>query len=60
MPNYDFQCTVCGQEFVQAVSIKDRATVKCPKCGGKVKQIFTTAGFMVKGGSKCSSCGPVG
>lgn len=58
MPTFDFRCSDCNHEFSKLVSIKEKDKVKCPKCDGNVKQLFT--GFMFLGNdsgkNSCSSC----
>ncbi len=60
MPNYDFRCLKCEHAFTKLVRIDDRINVKCPKCNGDVKQIFTwSGGFIVNSnnstGNACKS-----
>ncbi|NLW06984.1 MAG: zinc ribbon domain-containing protein [Clostridia bacterium] len=60
MPNYDFRCNDCSWKFSRQVAIKDKDQVRCPKCGGKVSQLFTGFLYVRKGepgaGSTGSSC----
>lgn len=58
MPNYDFRCENCGHIFSKMAAIAEKDSVTCPKCGGKVKQLFT--GFAVMKGSSSSSCSSAG
>lgn len=41
MPTYDFRCAECDHRFSDFVNIKDKDSVRCPKCGGNAKQLFT-------------------
>lgn len=67
MPTYDFKCDICGKEFSDFVSIREKDNVRCPDCGGKASQRLT--GFMFKSsrgdhaggsgscsGGNCSCC----
>lgn len=62
MPNYDFSCEECGNQFSQLTSIAGRKDVKCPKCGSE-KIVQRLTGFLYAksgdGNSGCSggSCG---
>ncbi|MFZ5626813.1 MAG: FmdB family zinc ribbon protein [Bacillota bacterium] len=61
MPNYDFQCLECGHKFTKLVPLQEKDKVRCPECGGHVKQLFGSFGFAVKGSSgSCSSSSSCG
>ena len=49
MPTYDFRCAECDHRFSDFVNIKDKDSVRCPKCGGNAKQLFTGFLFISKG-----------
>jgi putative FmdB family regulatory protein len=38
---YDFQCTVCKNEFEKEKSIKDDSNESCPKCGKESLRIIS-------------------
>ena len=41
MPAYDYKCTDCGYE--NELRHKIGETIKCPDCGGELKQVFKVA-----------------
>lgn len=57
MPTYDLKCSDCGKQFTIMVSIKEKETLHCPKCGsGALKQEFKSVNVGAKSRSKGSSC----
>ena len=50
MPNYDYECTKCGNEFEAFQKMTDKPLSKCPKCSGKVKRLIGAgSGIIFKG-----------
>ena len=50
MPNYDYKCNSCKNEFEEFQSMSDEPRAKCPKCGKKAKRIFSPGtGIIFKG-----------
>jgi putative FmdB family regulatory protein len=54
MPTYEYECTVCGNQFERRQSIKDEMIRDCPECRGEVNlRVSGGSGFILKGGSPC-------
>ncbi len=53
MPIYDFRCSKCGLEF-EVSRPRDKAgdPVQCPQDGAEAVRIFSSLGFVMKGGSE--------
>jgi putative FmdB family regulatory protein len=50
MPNYDYVCLDCGDEFEAFQMMSAKPLDACTKCGGKLKRLIGTgAGFVFKG-----------
>jgi len=49
MPTYEYKCDGCKDIFEEHQSIHDKPLVKCKKCGGSLKKIFSPAGIIFKG-----------
>jgi putative FmdB family regulatory protein len=50
MPNYDYVCLDCGDEFEAFQRMTEQPLSVCKKCSGKLKRkIGTGAGFVFKG-----------
>lgn len=50
MPNYDYVCLDCGDEFEAFQMMSAEPLSTCEKCGGKLKRkIGIGAGFVFKG-----------
>lgn len=50
MPNYDYVCLQCGDEFERFQKMTDEPLVACGKCSGQLKRLIGTgAGFVFKG-----------
>ncbi|MCR4413686.1 MAG: zinc ribbon domain-containing protein [Thermoguttaceae bacterium] len=48
MPNYEFECTQCGEKFVEKQTFEEHdrhKPIKCPKCGSKATRQRITAAF---------------
>ena len=45
MPNYEFECTQCGEKFVRKLSFEEHdepKKIRCPKCRStKVEQLIS-------------------
>lgn len=65
MPNYDYRCSDCGNEFEIFQKMSEDPLKECPKCGGKVKRLisggtgihFKGSGFYITDYKKNSSGG---
>lgn len=49
MPIYEYECTCCPSRFELRRSFTDDSPVSCPKCGGKVRRIFSPLPIIFKG-----------
>jgi len=50
MPVYEYQCNDCGDRFELRRKFSDAPVNECPKCGGKVTKLISSAAFSLKGG----------
>ena len=41
MPNYDWVCPKCDQEWECWVALDERHNVVCPECGTPAQRVFT-------------------
>ena len=48
MPTYEYKCLKCGV-FDHDQKLADHSLTKCPKCGGHVKRLISSAGIVFKG-----------
>jgi len=49
MPDYEFACTQCGEQFTERQSFAEHdqhKPVKCPKCGSKKVEQLVVAAFV--------------
>ena len=66
MPIYEYLCEKCGNMFEElTLSMNDKDSVKCPKCGAKGnRQVSGFAAISKTGASNCQmpdgSCGMTG
>ena len=66
MPNYDYECKICGHTFEAFQNMSDPPLRSCPKCGKAVRRliggglgvIFKGSGFYVNDSRKTSSAAP--
>jgi putative FmdB family regulatory protein len=49
MPTYEYVCTDCGRHLEAAQSFSDPALTVCPQCGGPLRKVFGSVGFVLKG-----------
>ncbi|WP_346274462.1 FmdB family zinc ribbon protein [Pseudonocardia sp.] len=49
MPTYQYACTACDHRFEAVQSFSDDALSVCPKCGGKLRKVFSSVGIVFKG-----------
>jgi putative FmdB family regulatory protein len=53
MPNYDYRCRACGQEFTVKVSLAEKEQVVCPNCNSRnLQQLFREVNLF-RYGSSC-------
>lgn len=50
MPIYEYRCDVCNHQFDLLQKFSDAPADRCPKCGGAVHKMVSTAAFSLKGG----------
>jgi len=50
MPVYEYQCNACNDRFELRRKFSDDPVSECPKCGGEVTKLISTAAFSLKGG----------
>jgi putative FmdB family regulatory protein len=48
MPVYEYQCNACGDQFELRRKFSDDPVKECPKCGGEVTRLISTAAFKLK------------
>ena len=50
MPTYEYACEKCGERTERFQAMSAAHLERCPKCGGKVRQVFGGGvGVIVKG-----------
>jgi putative FmdB family regulatory protein len=49
MPVYEYRCDACNIQFELRQKFSDPPADKCPKCGGAVRKLVSTASFSLKG-----------
>ena len=49
MPLYEYLCDACGNRFEKIVQFSDPPLEACPKCGGKVRKLFSSPAIQFKG-----------
>src|SRR5919109_406276 len=49
MPTYEYACTVCGERTEKKQSFDDPPLEECPKCGGKLRKLYSPVGIVFKG-----------
>lgn len=50
MPVYEYQCNACSDRFELRRKFSDEPVKECPKCGGEVTKLISSAAFSLKGG----------
>ncbi len=49
MPIYEYACTACGERLEAKQSFDDPPLQDCPKCGGKLRKLYSPVGIVFKG-----------
>jgi putative FmdB family regulatory protein len=49
MPIYEYACTACGERTEARQSFTDPPLEECPKCGGKLRKLYSPVGIVFKG-----------
>ncbi|HTP64570.1 MAG TPA: zinc ribbon domain-containing protein [Geobacteraceae bacterium] len=48
MPVYEYECNSCNARFEVQQKMSDPPEKECPKCGGEVARVVSTAAFKMK------------
>jgi putative FmdB family regulatory protein len=48
MPVYEYECNACGDRFELRRKFSDDPVKECPKCGGEVTRLISSAAFKLK------------
>jgi putative FmdB family regulatory protein len=51
MPVYEYQCNACSDRFELRRKFSDDPVKECPKCGGEVTKLISSAAFSLRGGA---------
>lgn len=49
MPIYEYACTACGERTEAKQGFDDPPLEECPKCGGKLRKLYSPVGIVFKG-----------
>lgn len=49
MPIYEYACTACGERLEAKQGFDDPPLEDCPKCGGKLRKLYSPVGIVFKG-----------
>jgi len=49
MPTYSYRCTACGNAFDIAQAFTDDTLTVCPKCGGRLRKLYSAVGVAFNG-----------
>ena len=49
MPIYEYACTACGERLEAKQGFDDPPLQDCPKCGGKLRKLYSPVGIVFKG-----------
>jgi putative FmdB family regulatory protein len=49
MPIYEYACTSCGERTEAKQGFDDPPLETCPKCGGKLRKLYSPVGIVFKG-----------
>jgi putative FmdB family regulatory protein len=49
MPTYQYRCTNCDEDLEVVQSFSDDPLTECPKCGGRLRKVFSPVGIVFKG-----------
>jgi len=47
MPNYEYQCKVCGKHLTKYQNMSDVPLKICPSCGGELVRLFSGGGGVI-------------
>jgi putative FmdB family regulatory protein len=60
MPVYEYACTVCGERTEARQSFDDPPLEECPRCGGKLRKLYSPVGIVFKGSGFYATDGRTG
>jgi putative FmdB family regulatory protein len=49
MPIYEYACTACGERTEARQGFDDPPLEVCPRCGGKLRKLYSPVGIVFKG-----------
>jgi putative FmdB family regulatory protein len=49
MPIYEYACTACGERTEARQGFDDPPLEECPRCGGKLRKLYSPVGIVFKG-----------
>lgn len=49
MPVYEYACTSCGERTEARQGFDDPPLEECPRCGGKLRKLYSPVGIVFKG-----------
>ena len=50
MPLYEYKCNACEAKLELRQKFSDLPATECPKCGGELTKLISSAAFALKGG----------
>jgi putative FmdB family regulatory protein len=60
MPVYEYACTACGERTEARQSFDDPPLEECPRCGGKLRKLYSPVGIVFKGSGFYATDGRTG
>ena len=49
VPIYEYACTACGERTEARQGFDDPPLEECPRCGGKLRKLYSPVGIVFKG-----------
>jgi putative FmdB family regulatory protein len=60
MPVYEYACTACGERTEARQSFDDPPLEECPRCGGRLRKLYSPVGIVFKGSGFYATDGRTG
>jgi putative FmdB family regulatory protein len=60
MPVYEYACTSCGERTEARQSFDDPPLEECPRCGGRLRKLYSPVGIVFKGSGFYATDGRTG
>jgi putative FmdB family regulatory protein len=60
MPVYEYACTACGERTEARQGFDDPPLEECPRCGGKLRKLYSPVGIVFKGSGFYATDGRTG